>query len=328
MQIKKIAILGGAGFVGRTLANRLAGDGYALRILTRNRERNRSKLILLPNTELIQTDIHDPIALEQQLAGCDAVINLVGILNERGSKGRGFHHAHVALMEKLLAACQSVGIKRLLQMSALNADAVHGSSHYLRSKGEAEDKAHAAAGMQVTSFRPSVIFGPDDSFFNRFAGLLRLAPVYFPLACAQARFAPVYVGDVAEAFACSLEEPDSHGRRIELCGSEIYTLQELVQYTARHCGIRRVIIPLPDWLARTQALLFDLAGFAFYAIGVEKPFSMDNYLSTKRDSVCQARDAQTSARQRTSIDAIVPAYLAGQSQRQRYQQFRKQARRE
>ena len=327
MQIKKICILGGTGFVGRVLANRLVKDGYSLRILTRDREDSREDLILLPNVELIQANIHDPEALVTHFAGCDAVVNLVGILNEHGRNGKGFHRAHVSLTEKVISACQENGIKRLLQMSSLNADAINGSSHYLRTKGEAEDKAHSAKDLFVTSFQPSIIFGNGDSFFNRFASLLKLSPIFFPLACAGTRFSPVYVGDVVETMARSLTNRESYGRRYELCGPETYTFKQLVQYTTACLGIKRSIIPLPDLLSRLQAITFDLLGFVFYIIGEEKPFSMDNYLSTKKDSVCKCNHFADFDIKPVAIEAVVPGYLSDHNQRQSYYHFRQQARR-
>jgi len=327
MLIKKICILGGTGFVGRTLANRLIDRGYSLRILTRDREANKANLILLPATDLVETNIHDPVSLKQQLAGCDAVVNLVGILNERSGNGSGFHAVHVALTEKVIEACRANGIRRLLHMSALNADAVNGTSHYLRTKGKAEDYAHAAKDLRVTSYRPSVIFGDGDSFFNRFAGLLRLSPGVFPLACPGARFAPVYVGDVAEAMCETIRNPDYYGRRLELCGPETYTLQDLVRYTADCTGKRRLIIPMPDFLSRLQGAFFDFAGFFFHALGMEKPFSTDNYLSTKTDSVCSCNHLPGLGIRPLALEAVVPKYLSGKTYRAGYYEFRRHSHR-
>ena len=323
MIIKKICILGGTGFVGVRLANRLVDHGYSLRILTRDRERGKQNLILLPGTDLVEADIHDPNALAEQVAGCDAVINLVGILNERGGERGSFRHVHVELMEKIIRACRANGVRRLLQMSALNADAGSGPSRYLRTKGEAEDMAHAARDIRVTSFRPSVIFGDGDSFFNRFAGLLKLAPGMFPLACAHARFAPVYVGDVAETFVRTLKDPAFYGKRLNLCGPHVYSLQELVEYTADCLGLRRKVIPLPDLMSRMQAAMFDMAGFLFNLTGMEKPFSMDNYLSMKVDSISEANDLPAIVGQPTALEGVVPKYLAGQTHRSNYDQFRR-----
>ena len=316
MLINKIVIVGGTGFVGKTLANRLNQEGTELRILTRNRERHKDNLILLPTVELIQADVHDMYQLKKFFSGCDAVINLVGILNEQGRDGSGFRHAHVELTRKIIEACQHAHIKRLLHMSALNADAKLGTSHYLKTKGEAEDLAHQAEmqGIKVTSFRPSVIFGRDDSFFNRFAKLLKFTPLFFPLACARTRFAPVFVGNVAEAFVRTLKDPVSYGRRYDLCGPKSYALEELVRYTAECTGINRRIIPLNEILSRIQAAVFDFVP--------GKPFSTDNFLSARVDSVCKQNGLHELGIVPAAIETVVPQYLANRSQRTRYYQFR------
>ena len=319
MLIRRICILGGTGFVGRALANRLAREGLQMRILTRDRERNRRSLILLPNVDLVQANVHDPDALALHFTGCDVVVNLVGILNERGRDGSGFRFAHVDLARKIIEACRSAGVRRLLHMSALNADARSGPSHYLRSKGEGEDLVHAAAELHVTSFRPSVIFGGEDSFFNRFARLLRLTPAVFPLACPAARFEPVHVGDVVEAFWLTLVDPGAYGRRFSLCGPRAYSLQQLVEYTAQCIGARRRVIPLPDLLSRIQAAVFDFVP--------GKPFSTDNYLSTRVDSVCGCNDLPALGITPVALEAIVPAYLSDRDSRSRYGEFRSQSRR-
>lgn len=309
-------MVGGTGFVGRTLANHLAFERIDVRILTRNREQHKDNLILLPNVDLVQADVHDVDQLKKHFSGCDAVINLVGILNERGRNGSGFRHVHVELTRKIIEACQHVHIKRLLHMSALNADAQTGTSHYLKTKGEAEDLAHQAmsAGIKVTSFRPSVIFGREDSFFNRFAKLLKLTPFLFPLACARTRFAPVFVGNVATAFVRTLTDPESYGRRYELCGPKSCTLEQLVRYTAECIGTRRKVIPLNDLLSRMQAAVFDFVP--------GKPFSTDNFLSARLDSVCKQDGMKELGITPVAIEAVVPQYLANQSQRARYNQFR------
>lgn len=320
MLIKTIGILGGTGFVGRWLCNRLSDDGYRLRVLTRDRESNRFGLILLPNLDLVQTNVHDPRQLEEQLRGCDAVINLVGILNEHGRSGEGFRSVHVDLTEKVISACRANGIRRLLHMSALNADPARGPSHYLRTRGEAEDKVRAAEDIHSTIFRPSVIFGPDDSFFNRFARLLRMTPLVFPLACPNARFAPAYVEDVVEAFALSLKRPETYGRSFDLCGPHSYSLEEIVKYTAHCINANRWIIPLPDFLSRLQAAIFDFVP--------GKPFSTDNYLSAQVDSVCAGDGFQFFGIVPSAVESCVPAYLAHREARGRYQEFRSHSHRD
>jgi len=179
--MRRVCLLGGTGFVGKHLAHRLLELGWTVRILTRRREQHRDWLVL-PQLELISVNIYDQEQLNAQLAKCEVVINLIGILNEIGNDGAGFRKAHVEVTQKIITACQQNQIQRLLHMSALNADAKQGASHYLRTKGEAEELVHAVPDLAVTSFRPAVIFGEDDSFFNRFARLLRLpSPIFYCL---------------------------------------------------------------------------------------------------------------------------------------------------
>ncbi|MBI5039765.1 MAG: complex I NDUFA9 subunit family protein [Gammaproteobacteria bacterium] len=321
MSEKLICIIGGTGFVGHHLINRLTRAGYTVRVPTRRRERHRD-LLVNPRVQLIEANIYEPAVLRKLFVDCTAVINLVGILNERGHRepGLGFDRAHIELPREIVEAMRASRVKRLLHMSALNAYPREEHSHYLRSKGQGEDLVHVAAhGLQVTSFRPSVIFGPGDSFFNRFATLLRITPVLFPLACADSRFAPVYVGDVVEAMARALENPSSIGKHCDLCGPETYTLVELVEYTARQIGVRRRIWKLSDGLSWMQACALE------YVPG--KPFSRDNYWSLQKESVCQQNYLTTLGISPTSIDAVVPGYLAQRSARAGYQRFRGLARR-
>ncbi len=320
MRIERVCILGGSGFVGRHLANRLQPEGIRIRVPTQRRERARH-LLIVPGVELIEADIHDTQRLTELFQDVDAVINLVGILNESGSDGSGFRRAHVELTEKALAACRQAGVKRYLHMSALGADAHRGPSFYQKTKGEAEELARAAHSddLAVTIFRPSVIFGHEDSFFNRFAGLLKVAPGIFPLPTPWARFAPVYVGDVCEAFVLSLRDRDTFGQTYDLCGPKEYNLKELVDYTARLAGLKRIVWPAPDWLSRLQAKLLGL--------WPTKPYSRDNYLSATVDNVSSDNGLPKLGIHPTAVEAVVPAYIGARHIRGLYNQFRKTARR-
>jgi len=317
--MRKIAIIGGTGFVGQHIASVLAKKGYwQIKILTRRREDKRH-LLVLPTAEVITTDLYNQDALNKQLKDCDTVINLVGILNERGHDGEGFYKAHVELAEKVIEACQVNGIKRLLHMSALNADAEKGSSHYLRTKGKAENLVLSADNIHTTSFKPSVIFGGNDSFFNRFAQLLKLMPAFFPLACPDAKFAPIWVNDVAHAMVNSIDRPDTFGKAYNLCGPKVYTLRELVEYTAKNLGLRRKVIGLSDSMSHLQARVFErIPG---------KPFSVDNYGSLQTDSICDANHLVGLGVEAHAIETIMPKFLAATTPRDHYQRFRMASRR-
>ncbi len=319
MRIDSVCVLGGTGFVGRHLVPRLAREGRTVRVLSRRPHRHR-ELLVTPGVELVEADVHDPEVLKAQFAGMGAVVNLVGILNERRRPGLSFREAHVDLPRKVVEACRAAQVERLLHMSALNADAARGRSVYLRSKGEGENRVHVIgqSGIHVTTFQPSVIFGPDDAFINRFARLLRLTPLVFPLACPDARFAPVWVGDVAEAFARALEDSHTWSRQYPLCGPREWTLRQVVEFTARTLGIHRVVIGLPDGLSRWQARILSLVP--------GKPFTMDNYLSLKTPSVCADNGLCALGIEPADLEAIVPGWLEGRSRLHRLSQWRAQRR--
>lgn len=309
---RQICILGGTGFIGRALVARLAADGHEVKVLTRDRTGNRD-LLVLPTVRLVSADAHDPKVLEREFAGCDVVVNLVGILNERRlghGKGAEFHRVHTELPMKVVRACRAAGVRRYLHMSGLKADSQRGPSHYLKSKGEAEDfirRECADGSPDFVIFQPSVVFGPGDEFVNKFAAMLPFVPGVLPLACADARFAPVYVGDVAEAFARCIDRRDVAGQTFQLCGPEVHTLGGIVRDTAAALGLRRWVLPLPDAAARVQAAIMD------YVPG--KPFSTDNYLSATLDSVCDCDGLAALGIERTSMRGVVPAYLRARSGR-------------
>ncbi len=296
MSTPTLVVLGGTGFVGSHLVPTLHRAGYRLILLSRNRARHRD-LGVLPNVRIENADVYDAGVLARWLDGADAAINLVGILNERGTDGRGFRRAHVELTAGLLDACRVAGVRRLLQMSALRAG--EGRSHYLATRGEAEALVKAS-GLDWTLCRPSVIFGRGDGLYFRFARLLRFVPV-LPLARAEARFAPVYVGDVAEAMVRSLADRASIGRTYELGGPRIQTLAGIVRETVRWCGMKRLIVPLPDPLARVQAAIFD------HVPG--KPFSSDNYRSLLLDSIPSHDGLAALGIRATSAENVMPGML-------------------
>ena len=311
----RVVLLGATGFVGHHVLARLSADGHECLALSRYRMSCRD-LSIIPRVELRQTNVYDPEKLSAAFTGADAVVNMVGILNESGRKGKGFHKAHVELVERVLDACRSAGVNRLVQVSALNAG--KGRSHYLRSKGEAEERIRQASDIASTILQPSVIFGVGDSFFNRFAGLLRLAPV-LPLACPDARMQPVWVGDVAAMLATSLADDSTIGETLVLVGPRDYSLRELVEINAAAIGRKPRIIGLPDALARLQGLLMDFVP--------GKPFSTDNYLSLQTDNTSEENSLPRFGIKPRSIESVVPVYLRVSPRQQRLAMFRQRAHR-
>jgi uncharacterized protein YbjT (DUF2867 family) len=310
VEMTSICVLGGSGFVGRHVCHQLAGRGYRVRVPTRDRDRAK-QLILLPTVDVVVANVHDPHALRDVVAGSDAVINLVGVLHD-GRGERSFAATHVGLARKVVAACKDGAIRRLLHMSALNAGTTAPSA-YLRSKGEAEAIVRDS-GLDVTVLRPSVIFGPDDSFLNLFATLLRLLPVMF-LGSPGARFQPVFVEDMAAVMVRSLEDRTSLGQSYDLCGPSVYALRELVEYVGTTTGHPRWVFGLNDALSYLQALTLELSPV--------KLLTRDNYRSMKVDSVCNC--AFPFGMKPTALEVVAPAWLATDTPRSRYQRFRNRA---
>lgn len=309
----RIVLLGATGFLGHHLLPVLSAAGHDCLALCRNRMTRRD-LTVIPRVELRQTDVHDPERLAGALRGADAVVNMVGILNESGRRGRGFRKVHVDLTDRLIEACRAEGVRRLVQVSALNAG--RGESHYLASKGEAEEHLRQAADIESTILQPSVIFGEGDGFFNRFAGLLRFAPV-LPLACPDARLQPVWVGDVAAAIAAVLADDRTIGQTLVLVGPKDYSLRELVAFTAATLGLKRRIVGLPDALARLQALLMDFVP--------GKPFSTDNYKSLQIPNTSSENDLPRLGIRPRPLEAEVPRYLGASPHQRQLADCRRQA---
>jgi NADH dehydrogenase len=306
--MKRVLLLGGTGFVGRHVCERLARLHWPMTVLTR-RASHASHVQHLPRLTVVEGDVHDEATLRRLLPGHDAVVNLVAILH--GSEA-AFERSHVELPAKLARACLTTGVRRLVHISALGADpasVTSAPSRYLRSKsrGEAELQNAGAQGLQVTVLRPSVIFGADDRFLNLFAALQRVFPL-MPLAGAQARFQPVWVEDVAQAVVHCLQDARTIGQSYELCGPSVYTLKELVQLAGRAAGVRhghgRPVIPLPMALGRLQALLMELAPG-------QPLMSRDNLDSMKVDNVASGRVPGIGALgiTPTGPSAVAPAYL-------------------
>ncbi|HEY5365036.1 MAG TPA: complex I NDUFA9 subunit family protein [Casimicrobiaceae bacterium] len=303
-----IVVAGGSGFVGREIVARLCAKGHRVVVPTRRREAAR-RLILLPTVDVLECDITDSATLSRTLRGADAMVNLVGVLNESGRNT--FSRLHVDFTRDAVAACAAQHVGRYVQMSAINADAA-GPSAYLRSKGEGEAIV-AASPLAWTIFRPNVIFGRDDSLLNKFAMLGRRLPA-LALGGADAQLQPVWVEDVAECFQTALANDASIGQRYELCGPTRYTLRALVKWTLETAELSRPVIALPGPLARLAAsVLQRLPG---------QLLTRDNLASLGVPAVCRAPFPPLFGVEPASIEALAPAWLSPALQRSRYDDFR------
>lgn len=299
--MQNILILGGTGFVGLHVCEKLAQLNCSVTVATRHIDKARH-LQIFPQLTAIETDVHDGRAVAALLAGHDAVVNLVAILH--GNEA-AFEKVHVQLPRTLVQACKASGVRRVVHVSALGASEAS-ASLYQRSKARGETLL-MSADLEVSALRPSVIFGAEDKFLNTFASLQRWLPV-LPLACADARFQPVWVEDVATAIVRCLQKPDTIGRVFEACGPDVLTLKELVKMAGRYAGINegrgRPVVPLPGSLAWLQALLMELAPG-------EPMMSRDNLKAMQHDNIATGwlPGLQALGITPSAVDAIVPSYL-------------------
>ena len=279
MNTQNILLIGGSGFVGRQIASKLAGSGYKVLLPTR-RSIYAKDLWVLPNVQVLEANVHDAVVLDDLCArlGKDGVvINLVGVLHDKQGDpyGPGFEKNHVELPSKIIAAMKKNNLQRYLHMSALGAD-IAGCSMYQRSKGAGEELVKNSS-LNWTIFRPSVIFGEDDSFINLFATLQKFTPV-MPLAGASAKFQPVYVGDVAEAFLKAINMNQTVGCSFDLAGPKTYTLAELVKFAGAKVKKSSLVIPIPRALGYLQAYMLEL-------MPGPTLMSRDNLASMQQDNV-------------------------------------------
>jgi NADH dehydrogenase len=310
MQLRKICVLGGSGFVGSSIVTKLDQDGYAVTVLTRRRE-SAKHLFLLPNVTVVECNVMDDQALKAALSGADAVVNLIGILHQSGRAS--FDAMHHQLPSRLAKICEATGIKRLIQMSSLQADR-NASSEYLRSKAAGEAALLAfAQKLNITIFRPSIIFGRGDSFINLFATLIKFLPVVL-LAKPNAKFQPVWVEDVASCFVASIQNTQTYGQVYELAGPKVYSFRELVQQVMTTLKVKRPIIGLCDKLSYAQAFMMELLPV--------KLMSRDNVRSMEVDSVSSQPFPPIFGVVPASLEAVIPEYLVDSTLRGKYDSFR------
>ena len=313
MQLNKICVLGGSGFVGSAIVAKLDAAGYAVTVLTRRRE-SAKHLFLLPNVTVVECNVLDYHALNVVLRGMDAVINLIGILHQ--SHHASFNAVHHQLPAQLAKICADLGIKRLLQMSSLGA-AEHAPSQYLRTKASGEAALHTLQDkINITIFKPSIIFGRGDNFTKLFAMLIKCLPVIL-LAKPNAKFQPIWVEDVASCFVRSIENTSTYGQTYELAGPKVYSFRALLQQIMQALAIERPIIGLNDTLSYLQALMME-----FLPV---KLMSRDNVKSMEVDSISQQTLPAIFAVELSTLEAVLPEYLADRNARGAYDRYRRVA---
>ena len=307
-----ILVLGGTGFVGRAVCEKLSERSADGRVLVPTRRvQNAVRVRALPTVQVVPANVHDDADLARLVAGCDAVVNLVAILHGSAAE---FERVHVALPKRLAQACKAAGVQRLVQVSALGVGP-GAPSNYLRSK-TAGEAVLQAAGLDLTLLRPSVIFGAEDRFLNLFAQLQALAP-FIPLAGSAARFQPVWVDDVASAIVTCLDKMDCIGKIYECTGPAVYTLSQLVHLAGEWSGHDRPQFALPNALARLQALAMELLP------GVPL-MSRDNLDSMRVANVASGKLPGLAALSitPTALEAVAPGYLGATFGRARLERWR------
>lgn len=307
---KLATVIGGSGFVGRYVVQELARNGWRVRVVCRN---PATALFLKPLGELGQIqlcagDVTRPASLKAAVQGADAVINLVGIL-----KG-DFEAVQAAGAEAVAKAAAAAGAAALVYISAIGADP-ESESRYGKSKGEGEARVLAAF-PKATILRPSIIFGPEDQFINRFARMAKRMPVV-PVIRGATRFQPVYVCDVAEAVAKAAADPKHHGGKIfELAGPKVYSFRELVDWTAHAIGAKRKLVDVPDTVACAMAAIGSFVPGA--------PITRDQYLMLARDNVASAGAEGLAAFgiTPTPLEAVAPDWLVHLKKQGRFTDLR------
>lgn len=299
MERRVVTVFGGSGFIGRTLVRRLAAAGWIIRVGVRDPEAAQPLKTAGDVGQVVPlaADITDSDSVVRAVTGANAAVNLVGILYERGRQT--FQRIHVDGAANVARAAREAGCSRLVQMSALGADAAS-RARYAQTKAAGEAAAQAEF-PGATIVRPSVVFGPDDNFFNQFAAMARVLPA---LPVFPTRFQPVYVGDVAEAIVRILERDDTRGKTYHLGGPHVYTFRELMQIVLKATCRERLLLPVPLSLARLQA--------TFLQFLPVPPLTPDQVRLLETDNVVppQALSLADLGIQPTAVESVVPEYLA------------------
>ena len=304
---KLVTVFGGSGFVGRYVVRALAKDGWRIRVGVRHTHVAPELRVMgdVGQIEILQANIRYPDSVARTLEGASAVVNLVGVLYEAGRQG--FDALHSAAAKSLAGQAAGMGIERFVQVSAIGADA-DSPSKYAQTKAGGEAAVRAAIPSAVV-VRPSIVFGPEDDFFNRFAGLAAISPVLPLIGGGGTRFQPVYSGDVGAAVAAALADPASAGRTYELGGPGVYTFKELLEIMLRETRHRRVLLPIPTPLAKAMGQAGDLQARLLPVIAPQ--ITTDQVAMLQRDNVANTDLPGLAALgvTPTALEAVLPTYL-------------------
>jgi len=293
---QRVCIIGGSGFVGRAIIHEAISLGYQVTVACRHPERARS--LLLYCKRLVRADVTDGRGLDDAVQGADVVINLVGLLFEKGRYD--FEAVHVRGAEHVLAACKKAGVGQYLHMSALGAGQVAGS-RYSMSKGEAENRVRQAD-INWTIFRPSIIYGAGDSFFNKFKKMTTALPV-LPVISGATRFQPVWVQDVARAFVAAIGNKRVKGCEFELAGPVVYTFRQLLEMLLDTLGRKRLLLPVSDKAAELLATLTQFLPVP--------PVTKDQLILLKHDNVAPGEAFPDMFGAPSALEDILPTFICG-----------------
>jgi NADH dehydrogenase len=301
MATRVVTVFGGSGFIGRYVVKRLAQQGWLVRVAVRRPSRAAFLQPLgdVGQITLLRAPLQDAAAVRAVLDGADAAINLVGLLFEKGKQN--FEAVHLRGARQVAEAAAAAGVKHLVQISAIGAE-VSAEAKYARTKGAGE-QAVSQAFPAAAIVRPSIVFGPEDEFFNLFASLAQLSPVLPLIGGGATRFQPVYVGDVADAVVKCLTDPACAGKSYELGGPQVYSFKELLELMLRQIGRRRLLLPLPFWAASLEAAVLEWSPMPLLTRDQVKLLRHDNVVGP---------DALTFADlgiQPTSVEVVLPTYL-------------------
>lgn len=307
MATRTVTVFGGSGFIGRYVVRQLAKDGWVIRVAVRDPKRAQFLKPLGHVGQIVPmaTRLQDADSVARAVEGVDAVVNLVGILFESGTQT--FEAVHHQGAKRIAEAAKAAGVGQLVQISAIGASA-KAASEYARTKAAGEQAVRKAIGDAVI-LRPSIVFGPEDGFFNRFAAMARISPALPLIGGGETKFQPVYVTDVADAVAVALVRPEARGQTYELGGPKVYSFKELMQLLLKAIGRRRLLLPLPFPLARLQASVFELV--TLLPFPVAPALTRDQVTQLESDNVVGSK-AKTLADlgiEPHSVEVIIPTYL-------------------